>query len=127
MIGLVGSPKLPKTCIMWFGWRVGCFISNNIFHTTYSTLENITKPVNVEAIDGFIMITQYDIPWRYDIFNKWDFYDISQSFEFRKHGYQVIVPPVKSSWCFHDDGNMNLTHYYKIREIFKKEYADMLT
>ena len=38
----------------------------------------------------------------------------------------IIVPPVKSAWCFHDDGIMNLDTYYQTRLIFMKEYADML-
>lgn len=126
MIGMVGSTQLPKTCIMWFGWRIRHFIYNNIFRTTDSVLDDISEPTRVEAIDGFMMITQYDIPWREDIFTGWDFYDISQSFEFRKTGYDVIVPPVKSAWCFHDDGIMNLNTYYNTRLIFMKEYADML-
>ena len=48
--------------------------------------------IDVEAIDGLIMITQYDIPWREDLFQKWDFYDVSQSMEFIRHGYKVAVP-----------------------------------
>ena len=43
-----------------------------------------------------------------------------------KAGFNVIVPPVKSAWCFHDDGIMNLDTYYQTRLIFMKEYADML-
>jgi len=126
VIGIVGSEKLPQTCIMWYGWRIGHFISNNIYHTTDSVLEDIKTPTRVEAIDGFIMITQYDIPWREDIFTGWDFYDISQSFEFRKRNYDVIIPPSVHAWCFHDDGIMNLDSYYNTRKIFMKEYADML-
>ena len=126
MIGVVGSTRLPKTCIMWFGWRIGHLISNSIYRTTDSVLDDISEPTHVEAIDGFIIITQYDITWREDVFTGWDFYDISQSFEFRKAGFNVIVPPVKSAWCFHDDGIMNLDTYYQTRLIFMKEYADML-
>ena len=126
MIGVVGSTRLPKTCIMWFGWRIGHLISNSIYRTTDSVLDDISEPTHVEAVDGFIIITQYDITWREDVFTGWDFYDISQSFEFRKAGFNVIVPPVKSAWCFHDDGIMNLDTYYQTRLIFMKEYADML-
>ena len=72
------------------------------------------------------MITQYDIPWKEDIFTGWDFYDISQSFEFRKRNYDVIIPPSVHAWCFHDDGIMDLDSYHNTRKIFMKEYADML-
>ena len=72
------------------------------------------------------MATQYDIPWREDIFTGWDFYDVSQSFEFRKAGYNVIVPPMTTPWCFHDEGVIELSSYYKTRDIFMKEYKTML-
>jgi len=77
---------------------------------------------SVEAIDGLLMATQYDIPWREDVFQKWDFYDVSQSFEFRKRGYEVIVPKMEKPWCIHDDGVMNLENYYEERKKFLREY-----
>ena len=30
----------------------------------------------VEGVDGLLMATQYDIPWREDLFDGWDFYDL---------------------------------------------------
>ena len=38
----------------------------------------------VQAADGLLLATQYDIPWRKDIFDGWHFYDISQVMEFRR-------------------------------------------
>ncbi len=82
--------------------------------------------IGAEAVDGFLMATQYDIPWREDVFNGWDYYDASQSFEFRKAGYSVVVPHQDPPWCLHDDGWLNLTNYFNNRLIFKSEYKDML-
>ena len=42
------------------------------------------KYEKVDIIDGLIMITQYDIKWREDIFKGWHFYDASQSREYIK-------------------------------------------
>ena len=126
MIGVVGAPRLAKTCVMWLGERVGKLISSCIYRTTNATIGDIDTPTNVEAIDGLLMATQYDIPWREDIFTGWDFYDVSQSFEFRKAGYNVIVPPMTTPWCFHDEGVIELSSYYKTRDIFMKEYKTML-
>lgn len=39
---------------------------------------------NVDAVDGLLMMTQYDLPWRDDLFSDFDFYDVSQAFEFRR-------------------------------------------
>lgn len=126
MIGIVGSPKLPRSCVMWYGDRVGIYYSNNIYSSVYNNLKKITAPQSVEAVDGFLMATQYDIAWREDVFKGWDFYDISQSFEFRKAGYDVIVPASDKPWCFHDDGMLNLLHYNENRKLFKQTYKSML-
>ena len=66
--------------------------------------------------------TQYDIEWREDIFTGWDFYDASQSMEFRKAGYKVIVPYMDKPWVIHDDGFLNLQEYEKYRKIYISEY-----
>ena len=68
------------------------------------------------------MATQHDVPWREDLFQKWDFYDVSQSMEFRRRGYQVVVPYMEKPWCIHDDGILNLEHYYGEMDIFREEY-----
>lgn len=128
MIGVFGSPHLPKTGIVWHGPRVGMLCSNCQYYSYISNLANddlfSNEYYEVEAIDGLMMVTQYDIPWRDDLFQKWDFYDVSQSMEFKKRGYKIVVPHTDSPWCFHDDGMMNLTNYYHEREIFLKNYQD---
>lgn len=127
MIGIIGTPQLDPSCVMWLGNRVGKLVSNCIYHTVKAAIGEITSPTEVEAIDGLLMATQYDIPWREDIFKGWDYYDISQSFEFRKAGYKVMVLPADEPWCFHDDGILELSEYYKTRDIFMQEYSDMLS
>lgn len=77
----------------------------------------------VEAIDGLLMATQYDIPWREDLFDKWDFYDVSQTQEFIRKGYKVVVPNTGKPWVIHDDGFVNLKNYYEERKKFVKEYG----
>lgn len=123
MIGMVGAPKLPENAIMWDGPRIGKLYGNII----YESMESVIGEVHglwesVEAIDGFLMATQYDLPWREDLFKDWDFYDISQSQEFIRKGYQVVVPNQKEAWCIHDDGFYNLKNYFRNRKIFKQEY-----
>jgi hypothetical protein len=126
MIGIVGSPDFPKNCVMWYCYRIGIFYSNSIYSSSYNEFQKIYTPTQVEAIDGFLMATQYDILWREDIFTGWDFYDISQSFEFRKAGYNIIIPPSDTPWCFHDDGILNLTDYNNNRKLFREYYSSML-
>lgn len=123
MIGMVGAPKLPDNKIMWNGPRIGKIYTNNIYGTRKWELGLVKDSYQqVEAIDGLLMATQYDIRWREDIFDKWDFYDVSQSLEFRKAGYKVVVPSMVEPWCIHDDGFMDLSNYYNQRRLLLNEY-----
>lgn len=123
MIGMVGNLEIEKTSVMWYGERVGMLHSNSVYFADSYLFGKIEGAYQeVQAIDGLLMATQYDIPWRDDLFHGWDFYDISHSMEFRKRGYQVVVPNTEKPWCIHDDGILNLNNYYKEREIFIKEY-----
>lgn len=82
---------------------------------------------SVQAVDGFVMITQYDLPWREDIFKGWHFYDTSQCFEFLKTGYEVGVPKQEEPWFEHDCGAVDLTDYQESREIFLEHYSKDIT
>lgn len=126
MIGLAGSKKMPKHGVIWHAPRVGCIYDCHVFETSLCTFEDESAQnaqCEVEAIDGLLMATQYDIPWREDIFTHWDFYDISQSFEFRNHGYKIAVPQMSTPWCIHDNGFLNLDHYFDERNLFVKTYG----
>ncbi len=128
MLGVVGSVKMPDNYVMWAGARVGGLYTSNILKSESvvfktNSAEELDFEVEVEAIDGMIMATQYDLNWRTDLFDGWDFYDVSQCYEFRKKGYKIVVPIVKKPWCIHDSGLNNLEKYYKYRDIFVKEYV----
>lgn len=121
MIGMIGSPKLPKSGIMWDAPRCGAiyvpaYNKEPLFRAGESDL------TEVEAIDGLLMITQYDIPWREDLFDKWDFYDCSQSQEFIRRGLKVVVPKMEEPWCLHDSTISYLIDYEEERRKFVREY-----
>ena len=123
MFGMVGAPELPENCIMWKAARVGKLFFNMNYQAGESIIGEFDgKYAEVEALDGLLMATQYDVPWRDDLFTKWDFYDISQSQEFLRAGYKVVVPNQEDPWCIHDDGFFNLKNYYVSRKIFINEY-----
>lgn len=123
LVGMVGSPHMPENAIMWNDFRCGKLYYSMIYQAGNSVIGEISeKYMEVEAIDGFLMATQYDVEWREDVFKKWDFYDVSQSFEFRKKGYRVVVPNMETPWCLHDDGFFDLKNYYAERKKFLKEY-----
>lgn len=123
MFGMVGSRKLPENGVMWYAPCVGKVYMTDVRTTRRNTLEEVRGEwCPVEMIDGMLMATQYDLPWREDLFDGWDFYDASQSQEFIRHGYQVVVPAMERPWCLHDCGNTNLRNYWHQREKFVQEY-----
>ena len=126
MIGLVGNPALPPDAVVWHGWRKGNMYDiypDDIRFTEKSLESNPVAVENVEAIDGFLMATDRDIRWRDDLFDGWDYYDVSEAAEFLKAGLRVVVPDQTKAWAAHDDGNMNLSRYDRYRRIFLENYG----
>lgn len=124
MIGMIGTQKIPDDGCMWHGERIGRIYTNNILCSKeFIASEKNEKPyMQVEAVDGLFIATQYDIIWREDLFTGWDFYDASQSKEFSASGYKIVVPYMESPWCVHDEGFLNLDRYDHYRQIFLDEY-----
>ena len=69
MIGVLGTTKLPENANCYLSWNIGKVaaydgISLNSTDFLYQT--NALPYISVEAIDGMLMMTQYDLPWRED-------------------------------------------------------------
>jgi hypothetical protein len=123
LLGLAGCTRLPPSGIWWEGSGLVGKLIGRLNTTCLQIFGEVTGPFQaVEAVDGFLMATQYDIPWREDIIEGFHFYDISQSIEFRKRGYLVGVPKQSQPWClhFHDPVDLNEVLYYQ--KIFLKHY-----
>ncbi|MCL5030065.1 MAG: glycosyltransferase, partial [Bacteroidetes bacterium] len=125
LLGVVGAKTLPANGLWWesnetFG-KVYDSQTGNMQLIEFKTAQSDYE--SVMAIDGLIMATQYDLPWREDIFTEWNFYDVSQSLEFLKAGYEVGVPGQKQPWCLHDNGVENVrSGYEENRLIFVEQY-----
>ncbi len=127
MVGVVGVANPPENGMVWYGGNIGKLYFRNMVSTSIQEFDEPAKPYSkVATIDGIFMATQYDIPWREDIFTGWDFYDASQSIEFYRKGYQVVVPYQEKPWLLHDEGAMNLKNYYTYRKVFVREYREEL-
>ena len=129
MIGVLGGVNLPENAMCLDSWNVGGTYVYNIMNTLkYPAYGMKTSGeqdyIEVDAIDGMIMITQYDLDWREDLDLGWDFYDISQSMEFKRAGYKVVVPYQEDFWCLHDCGLSKMGGYDRAREIILKEYKE---
>lgn len=126
MIGLAGAKVIPANGVWWESEHTYGKVHEN--HTGNMNLLAFNEVINiyeeVKAIDGLIMITQYDIPWREETFDGWHFYDVSQSVEFTMAGYKVVVPKQEEIWCIHDCGPVNTgKEYEKYRNVFLDEYS----
>lgn len=126
MIGVIGAKTIPNSGIWWESRnKVGKVYDSHtgkIELLQFNDVERDYEPVH--AIDGLLMMTQYDVPWREDIFKGWHFYDISQCMEFINQGYIVGVPQQRIPWCIHDCGLVNINGFDDDRKMFISQYID---
>ncbi|MFW5650262.1 MAG: glycosyltransferase [Acetivibrio ethanolgignens] len=128
LLGLIGCQKLPQNGIWWEG--TGCkgkTLEDNLQSVKLLDLGDVKECWEpAQAVDGQIMITQYDIPWREDICQGWHFYDTSQCLEFARYGYKVAIVRQEKPWVMHECG-VDINSGYEVeRQIFVAEYKDQL-
>ena len=127
IISLAKKHNLKKIMIMRNSWNQGNWYMNNIY-TAGSEHGSVLDDgyAQVQAIDGMLMVTQYDLPWREDIYTRWHFYDWAHSMEFLKKGYKIVVPNPKEPWVFHDHGIISHEGYHYWKDVFLKENEVLL-
>jgi acetyltransferase-like isoleucine patch superfamily enzyme/glycosyltransferase involved in cell wall biosynthesis len=123
LLGVIGAKSLPGNAIWWEGHKVGRIYDS---HTNRMELLSFEQPGSsvdyVEAIDGCIMITQYDIEWNEEVCRGWHYYDISQCIEFSTYGLKIAIPQQFEPWCVHDSGIASLERFNESREKFLEYY-----
>jgi hypothetical protein len=87
----------------------------------------------VVCVDGLMMATQYDIPWRTDLFGGFIWYEGPHCLEFIKRGYEVVVPHQEQPWCLHWGADRTAAEdevyhakFREVLEIFRTEYEPFL-
>lgn len=131
LLGVIGCRKLPESGIWWDGMRP----YGRVLHACEPEsvvdsrcMEPSGRFAEVEAVDGLIMATQYDVAWREDLFTGWHFYDVSQCKEMARHGYRCVVPAQEDFWCIHCPKEKPLAPAYKkYQKVFLREYAGELS
>jgi hypothetical protein len=125
MLGVVGTKNLPENGIWWEGKeRYGKVYESSSGQMRLLSFGEVIKDYeSVTAIDGLMVVTQYDVPWRDDLFKSWHFYDISECIEFIKAGYEVGIPKQEVPWVMHDCGIVNVNTYENERKIFLHNYG----
>lgn len=127
MIGVVGTKAIPYNG----KWEETQLKYGQIYDSHCGSMEllnfcEVTSTFEkVQAIDGAIMITQYDVPWRDDIFDGWNFYEVSQCLELARRGYETVIPKQEHPWVIHDCGVSNKSKRYEYyRSVFLDEYSE---
>lgn len=128
MIGMAGGTGMPKTGVTYLAWNEG-IVDCREPDMAYRLIcgRDKRQDVLVDAADGLLLATQYDILWREDLFVDFDFYDISQCFEMKRKGYDILVPYQKEPWVIHDSSFAKLNNYDKNRKICLLEYPEFFT
>ncbi|OQM46897.1 hypothetical protein B6A27_03705 [Anoxybacillus sp. UARK-01] len=125
MVGVIGAKTIPNSGIWWESEnKIGKVYDSHTGKIELLQFEEVDQGYEpVQAIDGLLMMTQYDIPWREDIFKGWHFYDLSQSKEFINAGFHVGVPFQTRPWVVHDCGEIIISEIFEInRRIFVRKY-----
>ncbi len=124
--GVLGADRFSADRRFYRSWNLGNVLGcseKKAFHNHLSE-----APAQALALDGMFLMTAQDVPWREDVLSGWDFYDISQSLELKKRGYELWVYAGKTPGCLHDCGYLNLTGYDKAQveflELYQKELPD---
>lgn len=126
IIGIVGSEDIPQSGIWWESLSLfGNIIERGNNSSSLNKIgEVIDKYKKVKAVDGCLMITQYDIEWDEENFDGWHFYDVSQCFRFLNKGKYVVIPKQDNIWVFHDCGEVSMDGFDYYRKKFIEIYMN---
>lgn len=122
MLGMIGKRNRGMRADDLMKWDTGKALDNILGSWSFPCPSKEEGYAEVLTVDGLLMATQYDLMWREDLFDGWDFYDVSQCMEFIKSGYKIVVPFQEEAWCYHDCLYSKLTRYFDYHRRFMKEY-----
>lgn len=120
-MGLIGAKQLSTTGVL----AKSAFVRGRLLYADDTVFhgENIESDIeDVMAVSGDLVATQYDIPWRRDLFQGNCFVAEAQCIEFRRVGYRTVVPRQEEAWLLtsakelsYDETSRNvfLDTYYK--------------
>ena len=124
LLGLLGAQKLPTHAIWWESEELfGKVFDNYTGNMELVSFQEVVEEYqSVEAIDGRLMVTQYDLPWNEELFDGWDFYETSQSTAFIRQGMKVGVPRQETPWAMQECGNKESEHLFYYRNLYLRHY-----
>ncbi|MGL4772753.1 MAG: glycosyltransferase family protein [Clostridium sp.] len=124
LIGLCGAKELSNDGIWWNSAKKEGELYEA--HTGSMALLKFSDIIDefeeVDCVDGLLMATQYDLPWRDDLFKGRFFYDISQCMEFKKNNLKIVIPYQIATWSVHDCKPVDLSSFNQERLTFIENY-----
>ncbi|QYR19854.1 glycosyltransferase family protein [Paenibacillus sp. sptzw28] len=127
IMGVVGAKTLPASGVWWESPdKTGKIYDSAGGKVLLADWGGVYEAfAEVQAVDGLLMATQYDLPWREDLFDGWHYYDTSQCMEFIRAGCSLSIPRQEQPWCLHDCGVTPIdASYHQARERFCREYIN---
>lgn len=120
IIGVVGTEQLSTTGL----FKESPFIKGRLLYDNNSRFEG--EPVagemeDVMVVGSDLIATQYDIPWRRDLFQQDCFWAEAQCVEFRRKGYRVVVSRQEEAWLL--TGKSETTYDEASLETFLNTYS----
>jgi len=98
ILGLSGARQLSTNGISYTSkQRAGRLLDPAGKELVFSQSKGVVEPV--EALDGYFLATQYDVPWRSDLLHAPIFLGASASCEQRRAGHTAVVLPQKKAAC----------------------------
>jgi glycosyltransferase involved in cell wall biosynthesis len=101
LLGLSGAKVIPRSGI---GYNSKKRCGRLIFGSTQNDIvwtEQAAGILEVLTVDGYVMVTRYDLPWRADFFTEDSFFAEAQSMEFKRKGYKVAVAGQATAWAWY--------------------------
>ena len=101
VMGLVGTKQLSTTGLI----ANSAVIHGRMLYTDDSAFrgENIEGDMEeAVVVSGDLIATQYDLPWRRDLFHSNAFVAEAQCIEFWRAGYRTVVPHQDEAWLLTD-------------------------
>ncbi|WP_221481956.1 glycosyltransferase family protein [Cohnella xylanilytica] len=125
-LGMAGAERIPANGVWYEGahryGKVYGLNANGLFVVNFHEVPE-GEYRSALVVDGLLIMTQYDVPWREDLFRGWHFYDVSQSLELRKAGYDVGILGQTAPWVIHDCV-LDFDGYEENRLIFMEHYSE---
>ena len=130
LLGLAGSEYMPQTGRWWDTGQEAihmCLLQDMVMYILNSVTEKETQGVlPMHNLDGVLLATKEDVPWRSDLFTDFHFYDVSACREYRKRGLAVGMLQSGKAGVLHEvsvtRGSRAEIRYEEEKLKFLKEY-----